>query len=65
MHMESLYFLDTLGGGGAVFIQPLSPVPRFCDPMNCGPPGSFVHGIFQAGILERGAGVILLPRSGK
>ena len=24
-----------------------------CDPMDCSPPGSSVHGIFQAGILER------------
>ena len=24
----------------------------FCDPMDCSPPGSFVHGILQAGILE-------------
>ena len=24
-----------------------------CDPMDCSPPGSFVHGIFQAKILER------------
>ena len=23
-----------------------------CDPMNCSPPGSSVHGIFQARILE-------------
>ena len=26
-----------------------------CDPMNCSPPGSSVHGIFQARILEWGA----------
>ena len=26
--------------------------PTLYDPMDCGPPGSFVHGIFQAGILE-------------
>ena len=26
--------------------------PTLCDPMNCSPPGSSVHGIFQAGILE-------------
>ena len=26
--------------------------PLFCDPMNCSPPGSFVHEIFQARILE-------------
>ena len=25
------------------------------DPMNCSPPGSYVHGIFQARVLERGA----------
>ena len=25
------------------------------DPMDCNPPGSSVHGIFQAGVLERGA----------
>ena len=27
--------------------------PTLCDPMNCSPPGSSVHGIFQARILER------------
>ena len=26
--------------------------PTFCDPMDCIPPGSSVHGIFQARILE-------------
>ena len=26
-----------------------------CDPMDCGPPGSAVHGISQAGIPEWGA----------
>ena len=26
--------------------------PTFCDPMNCGLPGSSVHGIFQARVLE-------------
>ena len=25
------------------------------DPMNCGPPGSSIHGIFQARVLEWGA----------
>ena len=28
---------------------------RLCDPMDCSPPGSSVHGIFQARILEWGA----------
>ena len=26
--------------------------PILCDPMDCSPPGSSVHGIFQARILE-------------
>ena len=26
--------------------------PTLCNPMDCGPPGSSVHGIFQGGILE-------------
>ena len=26
--------------------------PTFCDPMDCSPPGSSVHEIFQARILE-------------
>ena len=29
--------------------------PTLSDPMNCGPPGSSVHGIFQARVLEWGA----------
>ena len=36
-----------------------SEVPQLCltlsDPMDCSPPGSSVHGIFQASILEWGA----------
>ena len=34
-------------------VQPLSCVQFFCDLMECSPPGSSVHGIFQARILER------------
>ena len=30
----------------------LSHVLLFCDPVNCSPPGSSVHGIFQARILK-------------
>ena len=29
----------------------LSHVQLFCDPMDCSPPGTSVHGIFQASIL--------------
>ena len=27
--------------------------PTLCDPVNCSPPGSLVHGIFQARIQEQ------------
>ena len=33
--------------------------PTFSDPMDCGPPGSSVYGIFQARVLEWGAIVLL------
>ena len=29
--------------------------PTVCDPMDCSPPGSSIHGIFQARALEWGA----------
>ena len=29
--------------------------PTLCDPMDCSPPGSSVHGIFQVRLLEWGA----------
>ena len=29
--------------------------PTLSDPMDCSPPGSSIHGIFQARVLERGA----------
>ena len=33
----------------------LQPCPTLCDPMDCSPPGSSIHGIFQARVLEWGA----------
>ena len=35
-----------------VIVQSLSHVRLFCNPMDCSPPGSSVHGILQARILE-------------
>ena len=35
-----------------VYAQALSHVRLFRDPMDCSSPGSSVHGILQAGILE-------------
>ena len=36
------------GGGGGV----AQSCPTLCNPMDCSPPGSSVHGIFQARVLE-------------
>ena len=33
-------------------VKSLRSCPAPCDPMDCSPPGSFVHGILQARILE-------------
>ena len=35
-----------------VHAQSLQTCPTLCDPMDCSPPGSSVHGILQARILE-------------
>ena len=35
-----------------VHVQLLQSCSTFCDPMDCSPPGSSVHGILQARILE-------------
>ena len=34
------------------YYQSLQSCPTLCDPMDCSPPGSSVHGILQARILE-------------
>ena len=44
--MWTLDFLDDL-------VLVVQSCPTLCDPMDCSPPGSSVHGIFQARILER------------
>ena len=39
----------------------LQPCLTFCDPMDCSPTGSSVHGVLQARVLEWGA-IFLLQR---
>ena len=38
--------------GCVVLCQVTQSCPTLCDPMDCSPPGSSVHGILQARILE-------------
>ena len=42
-------------GHGSIHVQSLQPCPTLCNPMDCSPSGSSVHGILQARILEWGA----------
>ena len=35
-----------------LYAKSLQSCPILCDPMNCSPPGSSVHGILQARIME-------------
>ena len=40
---------------GAAAAKSLQSCPTLCDPMDCSPPGSSIHGICQARVLEWGA----------
>ena len=37
---------------GAVRAKSLQSCPALCDPVDCSPPGSSVHGVLQARVLE-------------
>ena len=39
----------------AATAESLQSCPTLSDPMDCSPPGSCIHGIFQARVLEWGA----------
>ena len=43
---------NSKGQGTHTHTEVAQSCPTLCDPMDCSPPGSLVHGIFQAWILE-------------
>ena len=43
-------FLSKFNGGGGGGVT--QSCPTFCNPTDCSPPGSSIHGIFQARVLE-------------
>ena len=45
-------YTNSLEGGVCVPTKSLQLCPTLCDPMDCSPPDSSVHGILQARILE-------------
>ena len=46
------YYTDTAAAAAAKSLQSC---PTLCDPIDGSPPGSSIHGIFQARVLEWGA----------
>ena len=42
----------SVGGGNGLEVSVAHVCPTLCHPMDCGPPGSSVHGILQERILE-------------
>ena len=52
MTLRALGFMVSDPCGAYVRSQLLGHVQFFCDPMDCSPPGSSVHGILQASTVE-------------
>ena len=52
---DSFFLTDDQWLAAAAAAKSLQSCPTLCDPMDCSPPGSSVHGIFQARALEWGA----------
>ena len=50
--MNHLRITGDMTALSAEYMLSLQSCPILCDPMDCGPPGSSVHGIFQARVLE-------------
>ena len=46
---------DVSGAAAAAAAKSLQLCPTLCDPMDYSPPGSPIHGILQARVLEWGA----------
>ena len=53
LSQHQLKIIHTLPAAAAA--KSLQSCPTLSDPMDCSPPGSSVHGIFQASVLEWGA----------
>ena len=53
LHLVLLYkHLEVIKHCAFVCAKSLQLCPTFCDPIHCRPPGSSVHGILQARVLE-------------
>ena len=50
----SLFLYDLVAAAAAAAAKSLQSCPTLCDPMDSSLPGSSIHGIFQARVLESG-----------
>ena len=53
--IEVVYYRGCWRQYAAAAAKSLQSCPTLSDPMDCSPPGSSVHGIFQARVLKWGA----------
>ena len=51
-HLHCMWILYHWGTWEGKWSEAIQSCLTLCDPMDCGPPGSLAHGIFQAWILE-------------
>ena len=61
--LSSLLCSHSLHHSAAAAAKSLQSFPTLCDPMDCSPPGSSIHGILQARVLEWGAIAFSLHQS--
>ena len=55
-HISDRVFMPIISSKVVVVVaQSIQSCPALCDPMDCSPPGSSVHGILQARVLKWGA----------
>ena len=55
--IDHLKYFFAYAAAAAAAAKSLQSCPTLCDPMDCSPPGSSVHGIFRARVLEWAATV--------
>ena len=54
MKREKMLSFETAAAAAAAAAKSLQPCPTLCDAIDGSPPGSSIHGIFQARVLEWG-----------
>ena len=64
MSLDTKRVMHVLRNSTLCYAKSLQSCPTPSDPMDCSPPGSSIHGIFQARVLEWGAVAFSVRNSG-